>query len=131
MCVTTHNVFNKHRQEEKKMKRIVTIILSVLLGLLFFGSGIMKLIGSAEVQAQFAKWGLGSWMRIIGVIEILCAALFLIPRTMVLGTLLLSAYLGGAMLTHITHAEPPFAPAIVLAVVWITAYLKKPTLFDN
>ncbi len=111
------------------MKKIAIYGLSGLLALALGGSAIMKLVGPAQVQDQFNKWGLGGWMRAIGVLELICTVLFLIPRTLAIGTLLLSAYLGGAMLTHLTHGEPPFAPAIVLAFVWILAYLKNPELF--
>jgi hypothetical protein len=61
-------------------------------------------------------------------VEFLSVLLFIIPRTGVLGTLMLAAYLGGAIATHVEHGQPFIAPAIVQAVVWITAVVRFPEL---
>ena len=41
---------------------------------------------------------------------------------------MLAAYLGGAIATHLTHQQPIFAPALIQAVVWITAVIRFPEL---
>jgi DoxX-like family len=111
------------------MKKYAIYGLTGLLTLLFLGSAAAKWAAPAGVQAQFDKFGLLAWMRPIGVLEILCLIPFLVPRTLLFGTLLLSAYLGGAIVAHLSHAEPPFFPAVVLGLVWLLAYLKEPRLF--
>ena len=73
-------------------------------------------------------WGLGGWRVVIGLGELASAALFVNPRTAELGTLLLSAYLGGAIVTHMQHGEPFITPAVVLLAVWTTAVLRHPGL---
>ena len=51
------------------------------------------------------KWGLGEQVTLIGVGEAVSALLFLILRTHSLGLLLLTAYMGGAIVTHMQHGE--------------------------
>ena len=60
----------------------------------------------------------------IALLELFCLALFLIPRTTVLGAFLLTGYFGGATLTHIIGGENIFAPLIVGLVIWISAWLR-------
>jgi hypothetical protein len=52
------------------------------------------------------------------VLEIGSAILFLIPLTRDIGLLLVSAYFGGAIATHMGHGEPVMQPAIILAIFW-------------
>lgn len=54
--------------------------------------------------------------------------MFLIPRTAVLGTLLLVAYMGGAIATHLQHNQPLGAAMGIAALVWIVAALRLPEL---
>ena len=62
----------------------------------------------------------------IAILELSCLALYLIPRTAALGTLLLTGYFGGATVTHITGAENFVPPLIVGLIVWGGAYFRIP-----
>ena len=64
----------------------------------------------------------------IGVVELISVILFIIPRTAVLGTLLLAAYMGGAIATHLEHGQSIVAPAVIAAFVWIVAVVRFPEL---
>jgi hypothetical protein len=65
----------------------------------------------------------------IGVTEIACALLLAIPRTSVLGAVLVTGYLGGAVATHVRAMQPAFiAPAILGALAWLGLYLRDPRL---
>ena len=66
---------------------------------------------------------------IIATLEILSAGLFLMPRTRSIGLLLVSAYLGGAIATHMGHDEPVYQPAFVLVLFWMGAWLRHPEMF--
>ena len=66
--------------------------------------------------------------KIIGVIEIISIILFIIPRTRILGTLLLAAYMGGAIATHLEHNESVVSAAVIEAFVWIVAVFRFPEL---
>ena len=112
----------------ERVTRIIGWILSGLLCALLAFSALLKLSGAQEAVDGFEKFGLADWRIIIGIGEVCSAILFLIPRTAVAGTLLLSAYMGGAIVTHMQHGEPILLPSIVLVVVWIAAGLRMPEL---
>ena len=105
-----------------KTKNVIQWIASGLVGAIFLMSGTMKFNLPADALTQMASQGLTPAMaKNLAIIEILSAILFLIPRTSVLGTLLLTAYMGGAIATHFTHGQPLMAPCVILAVVWIVS----------
>lgn len=110
-------------------KKLITWGLTGLVGILFLGSGAAKLMmmeGSKEA-AETLKMGVDlSTVKTIAIIEILSAVLFLIPRTGVLGFSLLTAYMGGAIATHLTHGLPVLAPCVILGFVWITTLVRFP-----
>ena len=89
--------------------------------------GAMKLVKPAVVVE--ATTGLGypeSTIVPIGLVLIICTILYLIPPTAVLGAILLTGYLGGAVATHVRAGEPVFS--IVFAIVfgmllWLGLYL--------
>ena len=63
----------------------------------------------------------------LGVLELVCTALYLIPATSVLGGILLSAYLGGAVATQVRVTAPVFPvlfPVMLGALMWIGLYLR-------
>ena len=68
----------------------------------------------------------------IGVIELVCLGLYLVPRTSVLGALLLTGYLGGAIATHVRTSSPLLShtlfPIYVACLVWGGLYLREPRL---
>jgi hypothetical protein len=69
---------------------------------------------------------------VIGVVELVCLALYALPRTSVLGALLLTGYLGGAIATHVRVGSPLFShtlfPIYVAALVWGALYLRDERL---
>jgi sorbitol-specific phosphotransferase system component IIC len=112
-----------------KTRRIIGWVLTAILALLLISSAIMKLIGTEEVLKGTTALGLSkSEVTIIGLVELLSALLFIFPRTGVLGTLLLAAYLGGAIATHLEHQLPIMVPVIIESVLCITAAIRFPEL---
>jgi hypothetical protein len=67
-------------------------------------------------------------MPTVGTILLLCVATYLTPRTAVLGAVLLTGYLGGAVASHIRVSNPLFShilfPIYVAAFVWVGLYLR-------
>ena len=98
-------------------------ILSALPVLLMTGSALYGLLKPEAVAPQAAHYGYpdGTLARIV-IVEIVCALLYAIPRTSVLGAILLTGYLGGATATHVRAGEPFFIPIIVGIVVWLGLY---------
>ncbi len=74
----------------------VSIVLSVPPILMLLMSGVMKIMQTEQVRQGFADWPAGSAVA-IGTVELLCTVIYLIPRTAVLGAILLAGYLGGAV----------------------------------
>jgi hypothetical protein len=101
----------------------------VLIALVFTMSATMKLIQHPDVIKGWEKSGYPAETLIpIGVTELACLVIFLIPQTSVLGAVLLTGYLGGATATHV-HASENFVPPIVIGVmVWIALYLREPRI---
>jgi len=104
---------------------VLTIIIALLLGL----SASLKLVQSEETVAQAAAIGIDSkTYLIIGIIEVVSLLLFIIPRTGIVGTLLLAAYFGGAIATHLMHHQPVIIAVSVQVLIWITAFIRFPEL---
>ena len=100
-------------------------ILSALPVLLLVVTGLFSLLKPAAVAQGFAHYGYpeGSSLR-IAIVEIACAIVYAIPRTSVLGAILLTGYLGGATATHVRVGEPFFMPVVVGVVVWAGLFLR-------
>lgn len=112
-----------------KTRNIFGWVMGVLITALFLFSASLKLMGGEEMAKNTASLGLiASQMQWIGVIEIVSVLLFIIPRTGLLGTLLLAAYLGGAIATQLEHAQSIVAPCVIQAFVWVTALVRFPEL---
>ncbi|MEQ1606002.1 MAG: DoxX family protein [Pyrinomonadaceae bacterium] len=101
--------------------------LSVLM-LLFSASGKFLQPAGMEVNVEPLGWKM-SQMTSLGILEVACALLYVIPRTSVLGAVLVTAYLGGATATHVRIGDPFFFPVILGIVVWIGLYLREPRLW--
>lgn len=79
-----------------KVPFYVSIVLSIPPVFMLLMSGVMKVMQTEQVRQGFADWPAGSAVA-IGAVEIACTLIYLIPRTAVLGAILLAAYLGGAV----------------------------------
>ena len=100
-------------------------ILSALVLLLIGFTAMFGVLKPDVARQGFLHYGYpdGAMLRIT-IIEIACAILYAIPRTSVLGAILLTAYLGGATATHVRVGEPFFLPVIVGIVLWLGLYLR-------
>ncbi len=116
---------------ESKGRRIAAWILTIVISLLFIVSAVAKFMTPAEVLLAVEKWGLKDHLMLIAAGELVSALLFLVPRTHSLGVLLLSAYMGGAIVTHMQNAEPYYTQAVLLVLIWVTGYLRYPELLQS
>jgi hypothetical protein len=117
--------------QPNRVRALAGWILTGLLSLLFIASAAGKLLRAEPVVEVMSKWGLGDQVLLIGVGELVCAALFLIPRTHSLGLLLLSAYMGGAIVTHMQHGEAYVAQSVFLVLIWVAGYLRNPEVLQS
>ena len=68
---------------------------------------------------------------VLGIIQLICVALYAIPRTSILGAILLTGYLGGAVATHLRVRDPLFDtlfPIIFGVLVWAGLFLRDTRL---
>lgn len=70
-------------------------------------------------------------MKTIGVIEIAVAILYLIPQTAFIGAVLVTAYLGGAIATHVRIDDNFIAPVIMGVLVWVALGLRDGRIFTT
>ncbi|HEU4385624.1 MAG TPA: DoxX family protein [Anaeromyxobacteraceae bacterium] len=109
----------------------VSRVLSAIPVLMMGFGGIMKILRNPMVLADWStRFGYPDGALVpIGVAELACAVLYIIPRTSVLGAILVAGYLGGATATHVRVSEGAFvAPAVLGILAWAGLYLREPRL---
>ena len=114
------------------VKKIIGWILSALIAAMLMFSASFKFTDFDGKEEAFAKLGWGiEVMKTIGVIEIAVAILYLIPRTAFIGAVLVTAYLGGAIATHVRINDQFFMPIIFGVLVWIALGLRDGRIFTT
>lgn len=120
---------NKEIVMQSKKMTVAGWILGVPPSLLFIFSATMKFLRPPELIEGFAHLGLPENISFqLGLLELFCAVVYLVPRTAVIGAILLTGYLGGAILTHLRIGEPFFMHAILGVALWGGIYLRDPRL---
>jgi len=105
-------------------------VLSALPVLMLSFSAVMKFSRSPQVMEGFVgKFGYPEGTLLpIGVVELFCALLYAVPRTSVLGAILITGYMGGATATHVRVSDPWFMAVLMGVVAWAGLYLREPRL---
>jgi hypothetical protein len=108
-------------------------IISTLPVLFLLMDGIMKLVKPAVVVEGTV--GLGYREAVIlplGIVLLACTILYVVPRTAVLGAILLTGYLGGAVATNVRVGAPWFThilfPVYLGVMIWLGLYLRDEQL---
>lgn len=97
--------------------------------LLLLMSGVMKVMNPPFVAEGFVHLGYPDNLALgIGIVELLCVVLYLIPQTAVLGAILLTGYLGGATASHVRIGEPFHMAVLLGVVIWGSLYLRDERL---
>jgi hypothetical protein len=103
-------------------------VMSAVPGLLMLLDGTMKIIKPAFVVDATVKLGYPESVIVgLGIVVLVCTILYLIPRTAVLGAILLTGYLGGAVASHVRTEEglvAILAPVVFGALFWGGLYLR-------
>ena len=97
------------------------------------------LLWSARAKVTHNPWYVREWSRIgwspdalngVGAIQLTCLVLYLIPQTAILGTVLLTGYLGGAIATYVRMGEyyPPLVPLTTCLLAWLGIFLRDERL---
>lgn len=111
-----------------KAYKIITIVVTALAGLMVVFSGIMKLTRSEAVMSSLGKMGVADFVMPLGVMEITFAVLFIYPKTMKIGFILLSCYFAGALATELSHASALNA-ILPMGLIWVATFLMDRSIF--
>ncbi len=104
-------------------------VLSALPVLMLIMSAIMKLTKNDAVIEGFSKFGYDESVIVtIGIVELVCTFIYAFPKTAVLGAILLTGYLGGAVATHVRVSDPFFGPLIPGVLLWLGLVLRDERL---
>jgi len=104
-------------------------VLTVLAVLPFVMSAGMKFMGGPQVLQGFSHFGWPENMLItLGVLEAGSVVLYLIPQTAVLGAIVLTGYLGGALSTHLRIGESVYIHVVLGLFIWGGLYLRESRL---
>jgi len=101
-------------------------VVSALPVLMLLFSGVMKLMKPPSVLQGFAHFGYSeSLVPVLGILEIACTLVYVIPRASVLGAILMTGYLGGATASNVRVGDPAVFITVILGVlVWGGLYLR-------
>lgn len=104
-------------------------VISGLLACLLAMSAAMKLVGGREVIEGFVRMGLPESLRVpLGVLELVCVLVYVVPATSVMGAILLTGYVGGTIVTHLRIGEPVVFQIALGLLVWLGLYLRESRL---
>ena len=113
----------------EKTSKIIYWVSTGLVAFVFIGSAMGKFTANEEALKMAANFGLDAkTYATLGVVELVCVLLFIIPRTGIIGTLLLAAYMGGAIATHLEHGESILAPCVIQTILFLVAMYRFPEL---
>lgn len=116
-----------------KGRLLTGIIMSALPVLFLLMDGVMKLMKPEFVVKATVQLGYPESVILpLGIVVLFCVILYVIPRTAVLGAILLTGYLGGAVATHVRAGDPLFShtlfPVYFGILVWGGLYLREERL---
>jgi hypothetical protein len=96
-------------------------------------------LSSARWKLTSNPWYVGEWLRIgwdtpdlpfVASLQLAAVVLYVIPQTAVLGAVLLTGYMGGAIASYVRIGElyPPLVPLTTALLAWLGLYLREPRL---
>jgi hypothetical protein len=109
-------------------------VLSILPSLFLLFGGVMTLVQPNSEEARAGREQLGypdDVAVVLGILMISCTLIYLFPRTSILGAILLTGYLGGAVASHVRVHDPAFKiafPIIFSVVLWLGIWLRSDRL---
>ena len=111
---------------QNKWLKIVGIVLNVLIAglLIFAGSGKIFMSPDASVVEMLGDSKLIDNLKLIGIGELACAVLLLLPWTSPFGVLITSGFFGGTICFHMSRGDNYTANAVFLVVTWLGGYLR-------
>lgn len=108
-----------------RWQRVTGWVLSGILALVFLPSAFFKIAQPSGFIDEWSKTYPAGAARPLGIIEALLFVLYLVPKTRYLGGMLMLAYLGGAVATHVHANDGKWpVPVVVGIIAWAGLYLR-------
>lgn len=114
-----------------KINRTWVTTITAVTYLLLALSTLTKLLFIPYIAIKFEVLGIAGYGRLFGLVELVAFVLYLHPRTVGLGLVLLCSYFGGAIATDLHAPQYLYQPVTVLSLVFITTYLRKPSIYSD
>jgi len=112
-----------------KKLRWTSRVMIALPALMMLFSAAMKFAQPPEVAQGFEHLGWSmSLVNVLGVLQLVCTVIYLVPRTAILGAILLTGYLGGAIATCVRVGDAYLPQVIMGVVLWGGLYLRDSRL---
>ncbi|HEV3331895.1 MAG TPA: DoxX family protein [Bryobacteraceae bacterium] len=101
-------------------------VISALPALLILFASIPKVLKAAPMIEGLSQYGFPEQtVVVVGVIELACTVIYLVPRTRILGAILMAGLMGGATATNVRVSNPSWIVTVILGVlVWLGLYLR-------
>lgn len=112
-----------------KARKIFIIINTWIVCLMVGAGAVAKLLKLPRIVEDFSKLGVGNYLQILGIAELLFLGLLLYPKTIRFGYLLFCGYFGGAIATQLSHNGNPYLPAIPLLFITLSVILRDKLFF--
>ena len=103
-------------------------VMSGLPALMMLAAVAMTFLKPEAGAEGLKKYGYPEGVQVpLAIVQLVCTVLYLIPRTSVLGAILLTGFLGGAVATHVRAGEPSWFIAVIFGVLfWGGLFLRDP-----
>ncbi len=113
----------------RKMIWAGRVLSGIPAALVLFGA-VLKIIKAGSVIEGMSQHGIPEYLVVlIGIIELICALVYLIPSTAMLGAILMTALMGGATFTNMRVGDPSYVMTVLVGVmVWAGLYLRDERL---
>lgn len=111
---------------DKKSKWRFIWVIPILLLII---TAVPKVIGMSFMVNNMEAAGMGHMTFLVGIIELLCVLVFLIPKTRNIGFLLVVAYTGGIIAAEWVAHKPVIPGIVVMVLLWIGMRFENPTFF--
>ena len=116
------------------IKEVFLWLITLFLALICLRSGWLKVTGNIFWVRDFHRWGYPDWFRlVVGIAELISAALLLVPRLASYGASLFAVVMLGAIFTHATHNETSRLPfnLLLLTLSLVILFARRPSFLKH
>jgi len=120
------------RTKTPKSVWVGRVISGVLVALLILSGASKFMLASAggePLDEMLSHLGLDVRLLVtIGIIELVCVLFYAIPKVSVVGAILLTGYMGGAIFAHLRVGDPPIVQIVIPILIWLGVFLRDERL---